>query len=68
MGKKDPCGIRIELRISHGELSEIVDPTRPRISFFMQRFRNLGLIETNRDHFFLMIKENKLTNYLVQIA
>jgi len=33
----------------------------------MQRFRNLGLIETNRDHF-LIIKENKLTDYLAQIA
>jgi CRP/FNR family transcriptional regulator, cyclic AMP receptor protein len=67
MGKKDPRSIRIELRISHDELSEMVGTTRPRISFFMQRFRNLGLIETNRDHF-LIIKENKLTDYLAQIA
>jgi len=27
----------------------------------------LGLIETNRDHFFI-IKENKLIDYLAQIA
>jgi CRP-like cAMP-binding protein len=67
MGKKDPRSIRIELRISHDELSEMVGTTRPRISFFMQRFRNLGLIETNSDHF-LIIKENKLTDYLAQIA
>ena len=67
MGKKDPRSIRIELRITHEELSEMVGTTRPRISFFMQRFRNLGLIETNRDHF-LIIKENKLTDYLAQIA
>ncbi len=33
----------------------------------MQRFCNLGLIETNSDHFFI-IKENKLTDYLAQIA
>jgi hypothetical protein len=45
----------------------MVGTTRPRISVFMQRFRNLGLIETNSDHF-LIIKENKLTNYLAQIA
>jgi hypothetical protein len=32
-------------------LSEMVGATRPRISMFMQRFRNLGLIETNEDHF-----------------
>jgi CRP/FNR family cyclic AMP-dependent transcriptional regulator len=67
MGKKDPRSIRIELKISHEELSEMVGTTRPRISVFMQRFRNLGLIETNRDHF-LVIKEHKLTDYLAQIA
>ena len=60
MGKKDPRSIRIELKISHEELSEMVGTTRPRISLFMQRFHNLGLIETNKDHF-LVIKENKLT-------
>jgi CRP-like cAMP-binding protein len=67
LGKKDPRSIRIELKISHEELSEMVGTTRPRISMFMQRFRNLGLIETNMDHF-LIIKENKLTAYLDQIA
>jgi CRP/FNR family transcriptional regulator, cyclic AMP receptor protein len=67
LGKKDPRSIRIELKISHEELSEMVGTTRPRISFFMQRFRNLGLIETNSDHF-LIIKEHKLTGYLAQIA
>ncbi len=67
MGKKDPRSIRIELRISHEELSGMVGTTRPRISLFMQRFHNLGLIETNRDRF-LIIKEKKLTDYLAQIA
>jgi len=67
MGKKDPRSIRIELKISHEELSAMVGTTRPRISFFMQRFRNLGLIETNSDHF-LIIKEHRLTDYLAQIA
>ena len=67
MGKKDPRSIRIEPKISHEELSEMVGTTRPRISVFMQRFRNLGLIETNDDHF-LVIKEQKLTTYLAQIA
>jgi hypothetical protein len=45
----------------------MVGTTRPRISLFIQRFRNLGLIEPNREHF-LIIKENKLTDYLAQIA
>ena len=67
MGKKDPRSIRIELRITHEELSNMVGTTRPRISLFMQRFHNLGLIETNKDRF-LVIKENKLTDYLAQIA
>ena len=67
MGKKDPRSIRIELKISHEELSEMVGTTRPRISLFMQRFHNLGLIETNKDRF-LVIKEKKLTDYLAQIA
>ena len=67
LGKKDPRSIRIELKITHEELSEMVGTTRPRISVFMQRFRNLGLIETNEDRF-LIIKEKKLTAYLAQIA
>lgn len=67
MGKKDPRSIRIETKISHEELSEMVGTTRPRISMFMQRFRNLGLIETNDDNF-LVIKEDKLSAYLAQIA
>jgi CRP/FNR family transcriptional regulator, cyclic AMP receptor protein len=67
LGRKDPRSIRIELKISHEELSEMVGTTRPRISMFMQRFRNMGLVETNENHFFI-IKEKKLTDYLAQIA
>jgi hypothetical protein len=37
------------------------------VSLFMQRFHNLGLIETNKDRF-LVIKEKKLADYLAQIA
>ncbi len=66
VGKKDPHSVRIELKISHEELSEMVGTTRPRISFFMQRFHNLGLIETNK-YRFCVIKETKLTAYLAQI-
>jgi CRP/FNR family transcriptional regulator, cyclic AMP receptor protein len=67
LGKKDPRSIRIELKISHEELSDMVGATRPRTSVFMRKFRNLGLIETNEDHF-LTIKEQKLIGYLAQIA
>ena len=67
LGKKNQQSTRIELKISHDELSEMVGTTRPRISLFMQRFRNLGLIETNLDRF-LVINEKKLTDYLARIA
>ena len=49
------------------KLSQMVGTTRPRISLFMQRFRNLGLLETNREHF-LVVNEKKLTDYLNQRA
>jgi len=67
LGKKAPHSVRIELRITHEELSEMVGTTRPRISVFMQRFKNLGLIETNEEHF-LIIKEPELAAYLAQIT
>jgi CRP-like cAMP-binding protein len=58
MGKKDPRSIRIELKISHEELSEMVGTTRPRISLFMQRFHHLGLIETTKNTFSSSKKRN----------
>jgi CRP/FNR family cyclic AMP-dependent transcriptional regulator len=67
LGKKDPRSIRIELRISHEELASMVGTTRPRISVFMQRFRNLGLIEMSAEHH-LIVKEHKLMAYLASIA
>ena len=67
LGKKEQQSTRVELNISHDELSEMVGTTRPRISLFMQRFRNLGSIETNLDRF-LVINEKKLADYLAQIA
>ena len=67
LGKQDPRSIRIEHKISHEELSEMVGTTRPRISEFMQRFRRLGLIENTAERF-LIIKEKKLTEYLSGIA
>ena len=67
LGQRDLRSARIEPRITHEELSEMVGTTRPRISVFMQRFKNLGLIETNAEHF-LLIKEKQLMAYLAQIA
>jgi CRP-like cAMP-binding protein len=67
LGKRGPRSTRIGLRISHEELSEMIGTTRPRVSVFMQRFRNLGLIELSQEHF-LIVKENKLAAYLKSIA
>ena len=66
-GQSCPRSIRIELRISHEELASMVGTTRPRISVFMQRFRNLGLIEMTTEHH-LIIKEHRLITYLASIA
>jgi len=67
LGKRTSDSLRIEHKITHQELSEMVGTTRSRVSVFMQRFRNLGLIETGDEHF-LVIKEQKLTDYLAHIA
>ncbi len=67
LGKKDPRSIRIDLKISHEELASMIGTTRPRISVFMQRFRNLGLIEMSAERH-LIIKEHKLVAYLASIA
>jgi len=67
LGKKGPHSTLIGLRISHDELSSMIGTTRPRVSVFMQRFRNLGLIEITEEHC-LVVKEDKLTDYLTSIA
>lgn len=45
LGTTDGPYLRLEQRISHEELSQIVGTTRPRITAFMQRFRKLGILE-----------------------
>jgi CRP/FNR family transcriptional regulator, cyclic AMP receptor protein len=46
LGESDGMYLRIEQRISHEELSQIVGTTRPRITAFMQQFRRDGLVDT----------------------
>ncbi|HEX8998301.1 MAG TPA: Crp/Fnr family transcriptional regulator [Blastocatellia bacterium] len=67
LGKEDPHSKRIELNLTDQQLSEMVGTTEHQIGIFMQRFRNLGLIETNKDQF-LIIEEKKLGAYLTQIS
>ena len=45
LGSRDGAWLRVDPKISHEELSQIVGTTRPRITAFMQRFRQLGLID-----------------------
>lgn len=45
LGNRDGAWLRVDPKISHEELSQIVGTTRPRITAFMQRFRQLGLID-----------------------
>ncbi|MEZ4617439.1 MAG: helix-turn-helix domain-containing protein [Caldilineaceae bacterium] len=50
----------MEQRITHEELADRVGTTWPRISTFMRRFRELGLIEFSAEHF-LIVQEVKLS-------
>jgi CRP/FNR family transcriptional regulator, cyclic AMP receptor protein len=40
---------QIEVKISQGTLAEMIGTTRSRVSFFMNKFRKLGLIDYNSD-------------------
>jgi CRP/FNR family transcriptional regulator, cyclic AMP receptor protein len=44
-GKTEP----VETKISQETLAEMIGTTRPRVSFFMNKFRKLGLIKYNGD-------------------
>jgi CRP/FNR family cyclic AMP-dependent transcriptional regulator len=67
LGRKDHQGLIIEHKITHEELSEMVGTTRPRVSVFMERFHNLGLIETSA-HNCLVVRDKDLSEYLTQLA
>jgi CRP/FNR family cyclic AMP-dependent transcriptional regulator len=66
LGQPNPASTRIEKKITHEELSEMVGTTRPRITSFMLQFRALGLIETTPEHF-LIVREKQLAEYLARI-
>jgi CRP/FNR family transcriptional regulator, cyclic AMP receptor protein len=66
LGKKERHGLTIEHKVSQEELSHMVGTTRPRVSEFMQRFRELGLIETRAQHC-LVVRDKELSDYLTQL-
>ena len=67
LGRPDPRSTRIEHKITHEELAEMVGTTRPRITAFMLGFRARGLIDITSEHF-LIIRVKKLSEYLARTA
>lgn len=62
-GQPDPRSKRIEQKITHEELSQMIGTTRPRVTGFMLKFRRLGLIAISSEHL-IIVHEKKLTAYL----
>jgi CRP/FNR family transcriptional regulator, cyclic AMP receptor protein len=56
--------LRFEQRISHEELSQIVGTTRPRITAFIQKFRQLGILEV-AGHRSIGVHREKVKEFLV---
>lgn len=63
IGKRESNCICIPQKFSHEELSEMVGTTRPRISKFMKKFRDLGLINFTKQRY-IVINEMALRIYL----
>jgi len=64
IGKSNAHGTTIY--ISYKELSEMIGITSSHIGFFMQKFCNLGLVTIRQERY--VIEEQRLSNYLAQIA
>lgn len=56
-------GRRIDVRITHQELSEMVGTTRSRIGLFLKSFRKLGLVSGSPDGS-LVVNERRLEEYV----
>jgi CRP/FNR family cyclic AMP-dependent transcriptional regulator len=55
--------VRLPYRLSQEELADFVGTTRPRISAFMNRFREEGLIDWTADRF-VTVRVDRLSEYL----
>lgn len=64
LGAIDGPYLRLEQRISHEELSQIVGTTRPRITAFMQRFRKLGILEDSAQSRAIGVHRRKAKEFL----
>jgi CRP/FNR family cyclic AMP-dependent transcriptional regulator len=65
-GRKWPDGLRIEQRLTHEELSDMVGTTRSRIGYFLKRFREAGILVGGGP--FLTLDERRLAEYIVVVA
>src|SRR5262249_30761014 len=55
LGQPTAQNSSIKIVISHEELAQTVGASRPRITTFMREFRNLGLIETDPEHYLTVL-------------
>lgn len=67
IGIPDPPSTRIDSRISHEELSQMVGTTRPRVTEFMSRFRALGLIQVTRERH-LIVRQARLAAHIAALG
>jgi CRP/FNR family cyclic AMP-dependent transcriptional regulator len=67
IGVHDPRSMRIRQKITHQDLASMVGTTRPRITKFMQKFKQLGLIEFSAEQH-LIVREQMLGGYLAREA
>ena len=63
LGRHDPPTERIVPRISHEEYSQLVGTTRARVTGFMRKFHDLGLIQVTAGRH-LIVKEKMLRAFL----
>lgn len=65
LGETEGAFLRIEQRISHEELSQIVGTTRPRITAFMQQFRRDGLVDSTGSRV-IRVHRQRVLDYLAR--
>ena len=63
LGEPHSSGTIIRYKISQEELSQIVGTTRPRISAFINKFRELGLISVSTERY-IIVREKRLARYI----
>lgn len=65
-GRRQGAELRIEKRITHEELSEMVGTTRSRVGFFLKNFRDKGLIVSDGTAHFT-INGPRLARYVAMV-